>query len=170
MFGLALGNATGVLTAQALGAGERRAARDTGLTGTAMMLAVSAVAAVAILLAAPGIASLYTRDPEVRALAAQLLAYIALFQLFDTVQTVIVHALRGYKIVLVPTLVYTVALWGLGLGGGYWLGLTRVGAADALGLATPMGAAGFWLAGVASVALAAAILFGHFLRASRVRD
>jgi MATE family multidrug resistance protein len=169
MFGIAVGNATGVLTAQAVGANDRREARHTGLAGMAIMLGVSACAGAAILLAAPGIASLYSRDAAVRALAAELLAYIAFFQLFDTAQTVIVSALRGYRIAFVPMLVYTVALWGVGLGGGFALALRRVEAADTLGFVTPMGAAGFWLAGVLSLVLAAAILFAYFLRASRVQ-
>jgi MATE family multidrug resistance protein len=170
MFGIAVGNATAVLTAQAVGAGERREARHTGLTGLAIMSAISACAGAAILLAAPGIVALYTRDEAVRPLAVQLLAFIAFFQLFDTAQTVIVSALRGYRIAFVPMFVYTVALWGLGLGGGYALGLMHVEAAQVLGLATPMGAAGFWLAGVLSLALATAILFAYFLRASRVQQ
>jgi MATE family multidrug resistance protein len=75
--------------------------------------------------------------------------------------------LRGYKIAFIPMLVYTVALWGIGLGGGYALGLERIEAASTLGLATPMGAAGFWLAGVASLVVAAAILFAYFMHVSR---
>jgi MATE family, multidrug efflux pump len=92
-----------------------------------------------------------------------------LFQIFDTAQVVIVNALRGYRITFIPMLVYTIALWGIGLGGGYALGLERVAAASALGLATPMGAAGFWLAGVASVTVASLILFAYFVRVSAAR-
>jgi MATE family multidrug resistance protein len=110
---------------------------------------------------------LYTRDPEVQSIAIQLMAYIAFFQLFDTFQVVIVNALRGYKIAFIPMLVYTIALWGIGLGGGYALGLGRIEAANALGLATPMGAAGFWLAGVASLVVAGAILLAYFMHVSR---
>jgi len=167
MFGLAIGNATAVLTAQAIGAGNPREARRTGLTGIGMMLAISACGGVAIFLNAHQIVFLYTRDPAVQAIAIPLLAYIAFFQLFDTSQVVIVNALRGYKIAFIPMLVYTVALWGIGLGGGYALGLGRIEAANALGLATPMGAAGFWLAGVASLVVAAAILFAYFMHVSR---
>jgi MATE family multidrug resistance protein len=58
-------------------------------------------------------------------------------------------------------LVYTVALWGIGLGGGYALGLEGVGASS------PMGAAGFWLAGVASLVVASTILLAYFARVSR---
>lgn len=166
MFGLAVGNATAVLTAQAIGAGEPRQARHTGLTGMGIMFAISACAGVTIFSTARQIVLLYTRDAAVQQIATQLLAFIAFYQLFDTAQVVIVNALRGYKIAFIPMLVYTVALWGIGLGGGYFLGLTRIEAALALGLATPMGAAGFWLAGVLSLLVAASALFAYFLRVS----
>jgi MATE family, multidrug efflux pump len=169
MFGLAIGNATGVLVAQAVGGRAAHDARRTGLTGMGMMLLVSACAALLLAPGGAGIAALYTRDPEVRAIATRLLGFVAFYQLFDGVQVVIVNALRGYRIAFTPMLVYTVALWGIGLGGGYLLGLTRFGPAEALGLGTPMGAAGFWLAGVVSLVVAAAILFAYFLRASAVR-
>ena len=169
MFGLAIGNATAVLTAQALGAGNPREARHTGLTGVGIMLAISACAGVTIFLSAHRIVLLYTRDDAVLAIATPLMALVAFYQLFDTAQVVIVNALRGYKIAFIPMLVYTLALWGIGLGGGYALGLERIAAADAFGLATPMGASGFWLAGVASLIVAAGILFAYFIRVSGER-
>ena len=48
-----------------------------------------------------------------------------------------------------PTVIYAVTLWGVGLGGGYLLGL------DPLGLTPPnlLGPAGFWLANSASLGL-----------------
>jgi len=158
-----------VLTAQALGAGDPREARHTGLTGMGIMFAISACAAVTILLGAHRIVFLYTHDGAVIAIATRLMAFVAFYQLFDTAQVVIVNALRGYKIALIPMLVYTLALWGIGLGGGYALGLGHVAAAGALGLATPMGASGFWLAGVASLVVAAGILFAYFIRVSGER-
>jgi MATE family multidrug resistance protein len=167
MFGLAVGNATAVLTAQAIGAGASREARHTGLTGMGIMFGISACAGVTIFLAARSIVLLYTRDPAVQHIATQLLGFIAFYQLFDTAQVVIVNALRGYKIAFIPMLVYSVALWGIGLGGGYFLGLTQLDAADALGLSTPMGAAGFWLAGILSLVVAAGVLFAYFLRISK---
>jgi len=135
-----------------------------------IMLAISACAGVAIFFAARGVVLLYTRDAAVQAIATQLMAFVAFYQLFDTAQVVIVNALRGYKIAFVPMLVYSVALWGLGLGGGYALGLRQLEAANAVGLATPMGASGFWLAGVLSLVFAGAILLAYFLRVSRVGE
>jgi MATE family multidrug resistance protein len=126
-----------------------------------IMLAVSVCAGVLISVAASRIVGFYSHDEEVQALATRLLIYVAFFQIFDTAQVVIVNALRGYRITVIPMLVYTVALWGIGLGGGYALGLKGVG------LAAPMGAAGFWLAGVASLIVASAILLAYFARVSR---
>jgi MATE family multidrug resistance protein len=167
MFGLAVGNATGVLIAQAVGARELAQARRTGFTGMRMMLGVSICSGALIFVSAPNIVAFYSHDADVRTLATNLLVYVAMFQVFDTAQVVIVNALRGYKITVIPMLVYTVALWGIGLGGGYVLGLEGTGVANALGLATPMGAAGFWLAGVASLVVASTILLAYFARASR---
>jgi MATE family multidrug resistance protein len=168
MFGIAVGTATGVLTAQAVGARDSVKARQTGFAGMVIMVAVSASLGAAILLGAPGIAQVYTKDAAVQKLAAQLLVFVAFYELFDTLQLVIVNALRGYKIAVVPMLVYTVALWGIGLGGGYTLGLTRLAGADSLGLATPMGVTGFWLAGVASLVVSSLILLAYFTRAARL--
>jgi MATE family multidrug resistance protein len=167
MFGLAIGNATGILVAQAVGAVRPEDARHTGLTGMAMMITVSSCTGIALLAGGQSIAQLYTHDEAVRAIAGRLLLFVAFYQLIDGVQVVIVSALRGYKIAFIPMLVYTVALWGIGLGGGYVIGLMYLKGASALGLATPMGAAGFWLAGATSLFVAAGILFAYFLHASR---
>ena len=57
--------------------------------------------------------------------------------------------------------------WGVGLGGGYVIGLTSVDLAW-LGLSTPMGRPGFWLAAIASLALASSLVTVYLLRVSRV--
>jgi MATE family multidrug resistance protein len=62
-------------------------------------------------------------------------------------------------------LIYGVALWGVGLGGGYAIGLGNVDLAW-LGLRTPMGAPGFWLAAIASLLLASSVVTAYFLRVS----
>ena len=166
MVGMAIGNATGVLSAQAIGRGNWRDARRTGLTGMGMCICICIVAAVVLSWEAAGIAGLYTRDPAVARIAAGLLAFVAFYQLVDALQVVIVNALRGYRVAFVPMLVYTGSLWGVGLGGGYLIGLTDSPLAARAGLPVPMGAAGFWLSAAVSVAVAALILFIYFLRVS----
>jgi len=66
--------------------------------------------------------------------------------------------LRAYKVAVVPTVIYAVALWGVGLGGGYLLGFD-------IGGTVPewlRGARGFWAANAASLAAAGAGLFVHW--------
>jgi MATE family multidrug resistance protein len=95
----------------------------------------------------------------VAAAAATLLAIVAVYHLADAVQAVMAQVLRGYKRATVPMVIYALSLWGVGLGGGYLLGLT-----DMFGAAR--GAAGFWLAGVASLTIAGLGVLAYFLRIS----
>jgi hypothetical protein len=60
----------------------------------------------------------------VAAAAASLLAIVALYHVVDAVQAVMAQVLRGYKRATAPMVIYAVSLWGVGLGGGYLLGLT----------------------------------------------
>jgi MATE family multidrug resistance protein len=151
MVPLSLGNATAVLAGQALGAGQRDRARQ--ICGIAIRLGMMiAIAFSAICwLAAPYIAALYTTDLEVQKVATPLIILVALYHLGDALQSVAVNALRGYKKSVVPMLIYATMLWGLGLGGGYLLGLT-----DTFGPAH--GAQGFWYAGISSIWLVAGML------------
>jgi MATE family multidrug resistance protein len=160
MVPLALGNATGVLVGQALGAGESRRARHAGLLGLGVACGIAAITGGAIWLGADLLARGYTTDSTVAAAAASLLAIVALYHAVDAVQAVMAQVLRGYKRATAPMVIYAVSLWGVGLGGGYLLGLT-----DAFGPAR--GAAGFWMAAVASLSLAGAGVTGYFLRVSR---
>jgi MATE family multidrug resistance protein len=159
MLPLSLGQATAVLAGQALGAGDARRARHAGLAGLATAVALSLVVSLGLWRGAGLLAAIYTPDPAVRALAASLVALVAAYHLADALQAVMVNTLRGFKKTTVPMAVYALSLWGIGLGGGYVLGLT-----DWLG--PPRGAAGFWLASAASLAVAGATITGYFLRIS----
>ncbi len=109
-------------------------------------------------LAAEPLAFAYTSDPAVRRVSLSLIGYIALYQFFDAVQTVAAYSLRGYKITFAPMLVHTVAFWGVGLFGGWWL---------AFRAPQPMGVSGFWLASLASLVVAAALIGAILWRALR---
>jgi MATE family, multidrug efflux pump len=166
MLPLALGNAASVVVGQSLGAREPARARAAGLTGIALALGCAVVLGACLYRFADGIAGLYTGDARLRGVAAGLIAFVAVYHQFDAIQAVAVNVLRGYKRAVVPMLIYGLALWGVGLGGGYALGLTRVNVAW-LGLSTPMGAPGFWLAAIASLVLASSLVTAYFLYVSR---
>ncbi len=161
MVPMALGSAAGVVVGQALGAGNSRRSRHAGLLGLAVGVTAAMILGIVIYLGAEPLARAYTADAQVAAAAATLLSIVAFYHVADAVQAVMAQVLRGYKRATAPMVIYAIALWGVGLGGGYLLGLT-----DTLGPAR--GAAGFWIAGTASLLVAGAGVLGYFLRISRV--
>lgn len=168
MLPLALGNAVGVLVGQALGASDAVRARATGVTGLLCAFTVGLALCVVLLSLRVPIANLYTTDQGVALVAAGLLALVAAYHVIDSVQAVAINILRGYKRTFVPMIVYTVALWGVGLAGGYAIGLgSRDVGLSSLGITPPLGAAGFWIAAVASLVVAGTGVVAYFLRISK---
>lgn len=161
MLPLALAIATLAQVGQA--AGARDWPRSRAAIGAGLLLAGSLSTLLGILLwrAAEPIVFAYTSDPEVRLVSLSLIGYIALYQFFDAVQTVAAYSLRGYKITFAPMLVHTVAFWGVGLFGGWWL---------AFRAPQPMGVEGFWLASLASLVVAALLIGTILWRTLRARS
>jgi MATE family multidrug resistance protein len=114
-------------------------------------LGFAAISAIGIAVLRQPIAGLYTNDPAVMAIAAQLLLLAAIFQLSDAAQVVAAGAIRGYKITRAPMWVQLVAFWVVSLPVGYLLGIAPEAAPGWL-RALPgypmqaMQSAGFWLA------------------------
>ena len=159
---LALSLATATLTAQALGAGDSGQARRTAFTGIRLAVAAASVTAAVLWALRRGLVGLYTSDGAVAAVALSLIGYMVAFHVFDALQAVAAFVLRAHRIVLVPTLIYAVVLWGLGLSGGYVLAFRPV-------LGGPRGAAGLWLAQAVALCLTSALLLGFYLWVLRHR-
>jgi MATE family multidrug resistance protein len=166
MLPLAVGNGVAVLVAQAIGARKLRVARDTGLTGIALALVLAAVATITLAIGATAIAAFYSTDDAVRALAATLLVLVAGYHIFDALYVVNLSALRGYKRAVIPMITNAAALWGVGLGGGYVIGLTNALDLSMFGLVTPLGARGFWIAATVGLVLASVAIVTYFLAVS----
>jgi MATE family multidrug resistance protein len=132
----------------------------TGLVGIRLGIVLSLGVAAAIFSGAGLIASLYTADPDVRRIGAALLALVAVYHVVDAAQAVAVNAVRAYKKTTVPMAIYVAALWGLGLGGGYALGVVGLGG-------EPLRAAGFWIGGILGMTATAVAMTLYFLRVSR---
>ncbi|HRO60901.1 MAG TPA: MATE family efflux transporter, partial [Burkholderiaceae bacterium] len=145
MVPMALANATSTMVAQSIGAGSRHRAQGYGRTGLLLATGFACVVAVGLWIGRDAIARAYTTDAAVIAAAAPLVALVAAFHVFDALQTTAAFVLRAYRITTLPMLVYLVCLWGLGLGGGWWLafGIGNSGASIADAVA---GARGFWIA------------------------
>src|SRR5262245_4566507 len=154
MVPLSLGIATSVLVAQSLGAGVPRAARRVTGLGYAIAMAAALGAALLLWTLREWIVGLYTTDASVAAMALSLLGLATVFHVFDAAQGMGNFVLRGYRQTLWPMVIYGVALWALGLGGGMWIGFY------ATPFGPPLGAFGFWLAAVIGLVVAAVALVG----------
>lgn len=160
---MSIGIACATLVAQALGAGDARGAQRLsrhGVLGAGLLALL--YAALVLALRTP-VVSLYTDDPRVIAAAASLLGIVALYHVCDAFQITAAFVLRAYKVAVIPTLIYAFALWGVGLGGGYWLGFDVPGWVPAAW----QGARGFWIANTASLGIAALALLTYRRRVAR---
>ncbi len=160
---LSIGIATSTLVSQALGAKQPVQARALGLHGILLAGIMAVVWMTLVLCLRHPIISAYTPNPQVAAAAFPLVTIVAFYHLFDAIQCSTGFVLRGYKITVVPTVIYAVALWGVGLGGGYVAGFDLPGNLPKV----LTGASGFWLANMASLVIAAVALLVYWLRISR---
>ena len=165
MLPLSIASATGTLVAQEIGAGRLQAAQAAGDAGIRLGATLAVALGALVWFARAGIIGLYTPDQAVAAAAMPLFFFIGFYQLFDSVQVGAAFVLRAYKVATVPTLMYAVALWGVGLGGGYLLGFDVLGGTPDL----LRGAAGFWLGNSASLGLVGVALVWYMRRVQRLR-
>lgn len=147
---LSIGVASSTLVARALGAKRFDEARAPGRHGIALACGLACMYGVVVFALRPLIVAGYTPNPAVVAAAMPLVAIVTFYHFFDALQITTAFVLRAHKVAIVPTAIYAVALWGVGLGGGYLLGFDVGGAVPA----SLTGARGFWIANAASLMLA----------------
>jgi MATE family multidrug resistance protein len=165
MVPLGLAQAATVRVAYQLGRGIPAAARRAAYVALAMGAVFMAAAAVLLWTMPRILVGFYLdlADPANQALVAialQLFAIAALFQLFDGVQVIAAGALRGYRDTAIPMLIAAIGYWAVGFAGGWLL-------AFPLGL----GAIGLWLGlalGLAVVATALTLRL-HFRARAQMR-
>jgi MATE family multidrug resistance protein len=156
MVPLSLAVATSTLTAHAIGAEDAERARRTAATGIRIALIAGASLALAVWVLRHPIVRLYTSDATAGAVALTLVPFLAVFHLFDALQTAVGFVLRAHKRAVAPTVVYAIALWGVGLFGGYQVAFRGM-------WGPPRGVTGMWLMQSVGLGLAAALLLGFYL-------
>lgn len=154
MLPLGLSNATSTLVAQRVGAGDADDARRLGWHGLQIALALALGVGLLIYLLRAQVLGLYTSNAAVVAAALPLLTWVVLFHAADAAQTVAAFVLRAWHVATLPTLVYVLALWGVGLGGGYLLAFDVGGWVPA----SWQGARGYWIASTSGLTVAALLL------------
>ncbi|MEO8779360.1 MAG: MATE family efflux transporter [Rhodanobacter sp.] len=155
MIPLGLAMAITVRVGNAVGRGDERGVRYAGFCGIGLTL-VTQLFSAAVLLSFPhAIAALYTHDPKVIALAAQLIVLAGLFQFSDGIQVAANGALRGLKDTRVPMAITLFSYWVVGMPVGWWLAFHH-----------GMGARGMWMGLIAGLSVAAVMLFTRFWRSA----
>ena len=143
---LGLSMATSIRLSRALGEQRRELLRPIGFGALGFSSMIMLGFATVFMTSGSLLARGFTTDGAVIALAAQLLAVAALFQLFDGGQVVASGALRGLTDVKVPTVITFIAYW-----------LVSLPVAYLLAFRLDFGPPGIWL-GLASGLFSAALL------------
>lgn len=156
MVPLGLALAVTVRVGNAAGRGDATAVRYAGFAGIALTLATQTVSATLMLAIPHAVAHIYSNDPRVIALAAQLLLLAGIFQFSDGIQVVANGALRGLKDTRMPMLITVFAYWVVGMPVGAWLTFGR-----------GWGAPGMWVGLIAGLTVAAVLLFMRWIGQTR---
>jgi MATE family multidrug resistance protein len=127
--------------------------------GIGMCAAIMAVSAIFIVLLNEQIAALYTRDAEVRQLAASLLLLAAVFQLSDGVQVGAAGALRGFKDTAVPMALAVFSYWIVGFPFAYLFGFHY-----------RLGPVYVWIGLIIGLSVSAVLLVARFRKISSIPD
>ncbi len=151
MVPLGMAMATTVRVGHAVGAGDPSAVRWSAAAGYSLAMIAQTLSALVLVFAGGWLASLFTTNPAVIALATLLMVFAAVFQYPDGFQAMSAGALRGLKDTRVPMFITVLAYWGLGLPLGYWLGI--VGG---------QGAPGLWTGLILGLSVAATLLGWRF--------
>ncbi len=151
MLPLSMGMATTIRVGHLAGAMDVRELRTA--ISTAIVLAIMMAFGIAgfTYLTRDLVASLYTKDPAVLAMASSILVLACFYQISDAIQVVSSCALRGLKYTTPIFYITLVAYWPIGFGLGTVLGLTDW-------LVPRMGAQGFWIGIIVGLTVAAVLL------------
>jgi multidrug resistance protein, MATE family len=162
MVPLSISIATSARVSYWLGSGDASRARLAIRSGIKLALVMALTLAASLALGRGSIAAIYSRSPEVVAMAGGLLAWLAVYHVGDSAQVLCVFVLRCYRVAVAPLVAYCVLLWGVGLAGGYTLAYHDLGPWSA-----QHSPASFWAAGAVALGLLSLILPAILWRAVR---
>lgn len=151
MFPLSFAFCMTIRVGHAYGRGDLAAIRHTRRVGIIALAAFATLSAGFLVLARFSLTALYTDNPEVRLLAADLLLFAAAYQIVDALQVGAAGSLRGLHDTRGPMVMTLVAYWAVALPVGYALGLTTL-------TGERHGPYGFWTGLVLGLTVAAVLL------------
>jgi MATE family multidrug resistance protein len=138
------------------GAKKFHASQEAGWMGLGFGAGFEIISFACLLAFAPELASLYTHDESTHHLAVVLLRTGAFFQMFDGLQVIGYHILRGLHDTAIPFLNTVIAYWIFGLPISWGLAFH-----------TSLGIQGIWVGMILSLLVAAGLHIGRFQLLSR---
>ena len=149
---MALGSAASIRVGYHVGAKDYARAAKVARLSVLISATYAFLASLVLVLGREVLPRIYTSDPAVLVLTAEVLLIVAAYQFFDCTQATIIGALRGYKDTQYPMIISII---------GYWLIALPVGTILGWGLlGWNLGVLGFWIGlgcGVGFVALFAVV-------------
>ncbi len=162
MIPLALGIASSSRVGFWLGAQNSRQVRRAMKTGLALCTALAAICCLALWLLKAELAQAFTTDPQVVQIAVGLLSWVVIFHFFDALQTMCAYLMRCFQITLLPLVIYSVLLWGLGLGGGYLWAYRGLGPQESMPMPD-----NFWITSTIALGSVTLLFLGLTYRAAQ---
>jgi len=156
---LSIGMAITIRAGQAIGRKEPEAARFSSIMGCLLAMGLSFFTILFTILFPDFIAAVYTKDPEIAAIAVSLLKLGALYQFSDSIMVTSQAALRGYKDANMTFWLTFTAYWVITLPLGYVLAMTDI-------VVPALGASGFWLSLIAGITISGVLLALRLIRVS----
>jgi MATE family multidrug resistance protein len=115
MLAIGLSTATAVRVANAVGRGDPLGVRRAGWVGTLLAVPPMLLGTAVLVMAPQWLAHVYTDDVAVVLLTLPLFAITAWFCVADGLQAVLMGAVRGTADITVPTVIYGLSFWGIGV-------------------------------------------------------
>ncbi len=143
-----------VLVSQSLGAGSPTSARTATYRALKMGITLAITTSALLWTFRYAVISFYTKDAAVIAVSASLIGFACIYHVFDATNSIGAFALRGYRITVVPMVIYGVLLWGFGLGLGSTLCFTDFLTPE------PLGARGYWTSITISLTISGLLVGG----------
>ena len=151
----ALGMAASIRVGENVGAGDLAGAQVSGWVALGTSVVFALVAALILVFGRDLIASWYSTEAAVVALAAQLMIFVAIYQPFDDLQATAMGVLRCFKDTRRPFLIAVMSYWLIAFPVSWTLGFGYFAALD-------YGVYGYWVGLIVGLAIAAAALLGRF--------
>jgi multidrug resistance protein, MATE family len=133
MLTIGLATAAAVRVGNAVGREDWPNAQRAGWIAVAIAAAIMVIAGLLTAGFADQAAAILTNDPAVLSVLVPVLAgVVSLLVIVDSLQGVLMGALRGCADTLIPTVIYAVSFWVIGVPAGYWWGYRQALGPNAL--------------------------------------